>query len=78
MKAGLFLHSQTKAMDRNFVQVKGQGWMSHQAMKVAYGCTPSELRALQQKLKPLGACCPRKGFAIDVVDQALPQIRGEL
>ena len=47
-----------------FVMQPGQGWMSRDAARVAYDLSERELQQLFNRLKPLGATCPRKGLAI--------------
>ena len=55
----------------------GMGWISKEAAAVAYGLSTSELRKLTANLRRSGATCPRKGIAIDALDRAVLQLRGE-
>ena len=55
----------------------GLGWISRDAAAIAYGLSKTELRKLTADLKRSGASCPRKGLAIDALDRAVLQLRGE-
>ena len=56
----------------------GQGWMSRDAARTAYGLTDRELEQVFARLKPVGGTCPRKGIAISGLEQCVRSIRGEL
>ena len=61
-----------------FITVPGQGWMSRDAARVAYGLTDKELKEVFGRLKPIGGTCPRKGFSISGLEQCVRSVRGEL
>ena len=61
-----------------FVMQPGQGWMSRDAAKAAYGLTDKELQQVFRRLKLIGATCPRKGLAISGLEQCVRSVRGEL
>jgi len=54
-----------------FVMQPGQGWMSRDAAKAAYGFTDKELQQVFRRLKPIGATCPRKGLSIDAIERLI-------
>lgn len=60
------------------VMQPGQGWMSRDAAKVAYGLTDKELEQVFARLKSAGATCPRKGMPISGLEQCVRSVRGEL
>ena len=63
-------------MDRNFVQVTGEGWMSHEAARY-YGLIEHEFQRVFDRLKPIGATCTRKGLAISGLEQCIRIVRAE-
>lgn len=61
----------------NFTIEPGQGWMSKDAARVAYGLTGQEMQQVIGRLKPIGGACPKKGLAISGLEQAVRSIRME-
>jgi len=64
-------------MDRLVMQ-PGQGWMSRDAAKVAYGLTDKELEQVFRALRPSGGSRPRNRLAIRGLEQRGRSVRGEL
>ena len=53
--------------------------MSHEAARLAYGLTEYEFQRVLDRLKPIGATCPRKGLAISGLEQCMRSVvSGEL